>query len=190
MAEFDGVGGGGVRAEEEEEEIDIGEDNIIVASTNGDIARVQVLLDAGESVNYQDEHGFSPLHAAVSYGETEMIEFLLSRGADINLVDEDGDVPILASECASVFELLIRAGADPKAVNAQGEGILQKAFEDENEEFVKYLCEQGYAPPGFVFEMREAGDMEDIDEDEDEEEGEGEQGQKEQGQAAAAMDEA
>jgi hypothetical protein len=37
-------------------------DNIWIASSNGDIARVQQLLGQGTSVNGQDESGYSPMY--------------------------------------------------------------------------------------------------------------------------------
>lgn len=40
---------------------DEGPDNIWIASSNGDIARVQQLLDEGVDVNVQDDAGYSPM---------------------------------------------------------------------------------------------------------------------------------
>ena len=45
-------------AVDEEEE---GPDNIWIASSNGDISRVQLLLSEGISINGQDEAGYSPM---------------------------------------------------------------------------------------------------------------------------------
>ena len=44
-----------------DDEYDEGPDNIWIASSNGDIARVQQLLAEGVSVNGQDEAGYSPM---------------------------------------------------------------------------------------------------------------------------------
>ena len=40
---------------------DEGPDNIWIASSNGDLARVQQLLTEGISINGQDEAGYSPM---------------------------------------------------------------------------------------------------------------------------------
>jgi hypothetical protein len=49
-------------ATEEEGDEDQDPDNIWIASSNGDIARVQQLLGQGTSVNGQDESGYSPMY--------------------------------------------------------------------------------------------------------------------------------
>lgn len=43
------------------DDYDEGPDNIWIASSNGDIARVQQLLNDGISVNCQDDAGYSPM---------------------------------------------------------------------------------------------------------------------------------
>lgn len=104
-------------------------------------------------------------HAAASYGEMEVLEFLLSVGANVQLRDEDGDTPLLVSEKPEIFQRLIQAGADPLATNTNGQGILQKAVEDDNEELINFLRENGYiTDPNFKYtpgqsEMEEFLDM-------------------------------
>jgi CBS domain containing-hemolysin-like protein len=48
--------------EEGDEYIHEDPDNIWIASSNGDIARVQQLLGQGTSVNGQDVSGYSPMY--------------------------------------------------------------------------------------------------------------------------------
>ena len=43
------------------DDFDEGPDNIWIASSNGDITRVQQLLNDGISVNCQDDAGYSPM---------------------------------------------------------------------------------------------------------------------------------
>jgi hypothetical protein len=117
-------------------------ENIFIAASDGDLARVQQLIGEGTSVNAQDESGYSPLHAAASYGHTELIEFLLSAGATVDLEDADGDTPLLCAEEPEVFELLVRHGADRLKRNKQGEGIFEKLLDDENEVMMKYVIEK------------------------------------------------
>lgn len=146
-------------------------DNLWVACTNGDIGRLQELLSQSMTINQQDEYGFSPLHAAVSYSQVELLRYVLEQGGDVNIRDAEGDTPLLVCESPEVFEILVAAGADPNAVNSDGEGILQKVVEDENEEMVLYLVEKGFAPPGFKFEFKEQ-DFEEWNGEENEEENE------------------
>ena len=79
-------------------------ENIWVACTNGDEARLRQLLQEGFSVNAQDEFGYSPIHAAASYGQVDLLRVLLSLGADVNIRDNEGDTPLLVCETPEVFE--------------------------------------------------------------------------------------
>lgn len=157
-----------VQQEEDSEE----PENLWVACTNGDMARVRELLSQGFTVNQQDENGFSPMHAAASYGQVELLRELISLGGDVHLRDAEGDTPLLVCETPEVFEALLAAGADPAAVNTEGDGILQKVIEDDNEVMANYLAERGMAPQGFRFVSREAQE-EDMEEWNPEEAAEG-----------------
>jgi hypothetical protein len=91
-------------------------------------------------------------HAAASYGEMEVLEYLLSVGADVKLKDEDGDTPLLVCEEPAIFDRLVLAGADPKAINKQKQGILEKAVEDDNETLILHLQAKGYiTDPNFKY---------------------------------------
>lgn len=83
-------------------------------------------------------------HAAASYGHAEIIEFLVRHaGAIIDIRDEEGDTPLLFCEKPEIYELLVSLGADAGARNTEGQGIVEKAVEDENEELVEYLINKG-----------------------------------------------
>ena len=163
------------------------DENIWIASSDGDVARVQQLVGEGVSVNAQDEHGYSPLHAAVSYGHVELAELLISMGALVDIEDGDGDTPLLYCEEPEVFELLLKHGADQTKRNHEGEGIFEKVIEDENEEMMKYLIEKGMVEdPALLAKMLRSidvgtveGDEMETVEEEDEEQEEEEEGLKE-----------
>ena len=53
----------------------------------GDLESVESFLDAGASVNYQDELGRTALMHASFWGYLEVVRFLLDNGADVNLKD-------------------------------------------------------------------------------------------------------
>eukprot|EP01041_Mallomonas_annulata_P009579 gene9579-19905_t len=117
-----------------------GPENIWVASSDGDIKRVQELLVTGEAtVNQQDDNGYSPIHAAVSYGHIQLIQILLTAGANPNLRDLDGDTPLHVCELREVAELLIAHGADPLLLNSVNQSIYDVAVDEENEEMIDYL---------------------------------------------------
>ncbi len=50
-----------------------------------------LLTYLGINVNVQDEHGYAPLHAAVSWNNLEIVQFLLQSGANIHIKDVEGD---------------------------------------------------------------------------------------------------
>jgi ankyrin repeat protein len=144
-------------------------ENIWIASSDGDLQRVEQLIEEGVSVNAQDETGYSPMHAAVSYGHTQLIEYLLMKGANLHIRDEDGDTPILVVESPEVFELLVRHGSNPHDQNGRGETLLEKAVDDENELMIKYLVENGIVNSDraaqFLASIAEGDEGEDMSDD-------------------------
>jgi hypothetical protein len=115
-------------------------ENIWIAASDGDFARVKHFLAEGANVNAQDELGYSPIHAAVSYGHTEVIQYLLSVGANANLTDEDGDTPLHACEVPAVATILLDAGADLESKNKEGKTPIEVAHEEEREVMVSFFA--------------------------------------------------
>jgi uncharacterized protein len=143
-------------------------DNLWTACSNGDLNRVKHLLESGENkVDDQDEYGYSPMHAAVSYGHMDLLQYLVEVArANIRLRDMDGDEPIHVCEEPRIFEYLVEHGADPTAKNNDDEDIFHKSIEDENEEMVNYLISIGIGQasdrlPQFRFENDEGEGGED-----------------------------
>lgn len=106
---------------------------------NGFADIVEALLDAGADIEADEIncYGGKPLHWASEH-EPRTVEVLLRRGADVhsrNLRAESefyGMTPLIMNatqrnDCAEVTELLLRAGADPDAVDAQGKTALDHA---------------------------------------------------------------
>jgi cytohesin len=67
---------------------------IFVVVTNGDLAGVQALLDAGVDVNAKDENSWTPLHFAARHGHKEIVELLIAKGADVNAKDNGDNTPL------------------------------------------------------------------------------------------------
>ena len=75
---------------------------------------VQILLEAGATVNSQDEDGWSSLFLASRHSGEETVELLLEYGADINLETTSGETPLYAafqSTNTKTIELLFKRGA-------------------------------------------------------------------------------
>ena len=121
------------------------EDNIWIAASDGDLNRVKkYLINNNNNANDQDENGYSPLMAAVSYGHIELIDFLINQGASLELKDNDGDVALLYCENIEILKHLIIKGADISCINNAGESIIEKSIEEKNQPIIDYLLEKSF----------------------------------------------
>jgi ankyrin repeat protein len=138
-------------------------ENIWTAASDGDLERVQYLLEKEcVNVNAQDEHGYSPIHAAASHGQLGLLEFLLGKGASVTLRDEDGDTPLLVCDDSACFELLEKHGADVEAKNSDGKGVVDRAldfFEEDNEDMITLLKQRGLIPEDFERTVQEMAEQ-------------------------------
>ena len=63
-------------------------DNLIAAAKQGNLERVNAILEADNSfVNQKDESGATPLHYAALNGHRHIVRLLVQRGADVNSTD-------------------------------------------------------------------------------------------------------
>jgi ankyrin repeat protein len=56
------------------------------AASCGSKDTMQMLLEQGVSVNYQNETGVSAIHAATSNGQVLIMELLIEKGANVNII--------------------------------------------------------------------------------------------------------
>jgi ankyrin repeat protein len=118
---------------------------------NGFVEIVDLLLDAGAVIDADETncYGGKPLHWASEH-EPQTVEVLLRRGASVNSrnikTDSDfyGMTPLIMNatqkeDCAEVTELLLRAGADPGAVDSKGKAALDYAIERGNHRIERVL---------------------------------------------------
>ncbi|KZV62912.1 ankyrin [Peniophora sp. CONT] len=95
--------------------------NIWVAASDGDLARVQHLIEVeGMSPNVPDAYTYTPMHAAASYGHLEVLEYLVSHGGDVNVTDDDGDTPLYTVENVETATWLVQHGAVVERQNSEG----------------------------------------------------------------------
>jgi len=117
----------------------IGDSPLHWPAHNGYVEIVEALLDAGAAIDADEIncYGGKPLHWASEHAP-RTVELLLRRGADVNSrnlkTDSDfhGMTPLIMNatqkdDCAEVTELLLQAGADISAVDAQGKTALDHA---------------------------------------------------------------
>ena len=71
-----------------------GESLIHLATKNGQLYMVELLLKRGAEVNIQDESENTPLHYAAANGKKDLVKLLLEQGADVNKVNIKEQKPI------------------------------------------------------------------------------------------------
>lgn len=113
----------------------------------------------------------SPLTAAVSYSHAELTKWLLANGADPGLRDHDGDTPLHQCETEECGALLVAAGADPYAENAEGKSPFVVAAEEGRKEMSRWLASLYEAAGKPLPAVEEAEDDEDDEDDDDDEDG-------------------
>ncbi|CZR67446.1 uncharacterized protein PAC_17345 [Phialocephala subalpina] len=128
----------------------VGRTPLSVASENGNLSLVKLLLEAGANPASRDlRHGLSPLAWAASRGNEKVVEILLQAGVDT----DDHIAGSTALELAAargnrmVLELLLNAGANPNLTDrCHGWTPLHHAAGSGNEAVVSLLLAAGANP--------------------------------------------
>lgn len=126
----------------------LGED-LVTSATIGDLNNVQLLLNRGVDVNYQNvQHGYTALSRAVYNNKEEIVKLLLNQpGININTKDKYGS-SIISTVFANVrnlniIKLLLRAGIDVNSVDSRGDTILNNMVRSRNEDIIVSLVRHG-----------------------------------------------
>jgi uncharacterized protein len=95
---------------------------LFLACTNGDVAMVEALLDAGANAKSVKENGTTALMTAAAAGDAASVKVLLDRGADVKAKESaHGQTALMfaaALDRAAVVKLLLDRGAEANAASS------------------------------------------------------------------------
>ncbi|CDS43254.1 ankyrin repeat domain containing protein 50 [Echinococcus multilocularis] len=121
-----------------------------IASWQGNLTLVHLLLQVGTPVDVRDKENRTPLHSAAWQNHAKTCNALIELGADINAVCSQGAsaLCIAAQEGHSaVCEVLLQRGADALQVDAYGRTPYKVAMKAGHGEICALLERYGAVPP-------------------------------------------
>ena len=121
------------------------EDNeLLMASSEGNIDRVKELLEKGADVNAKDNNDSTALIKASESGHPEVVAMLLKNGADVNAKTTGRTTALIKAilyKHPEIVQMLLENGADVNAKTMYGSTMLSLASWDGNPKIVKLLKE-------------------------------------------------
>ncbi|TYJ15760.1 hypothetical protein E1A91_A10G205600v1 [Gossypium mustelinum] len=126
-----------------------GQTALHLACRRGSAELVEAILEYAEAnVDVLDKDGDPPLVFALAAGSPECVLALIRRGADVQSRLRDGFGPSVAHVCAyhgqpDCMRELLLAGADPNAVDDEGESVLHRAVAKKYTDCALVILEYG-----------------------------------------------
>ena len=121
---------------------------LMLASQNGNVDAMNVLLRAGADQTIKDAVGDTWIHYAIHGGcSKEVLQFIIDKGADVNATSEVSGTPLmLASHNGNVdaMNVLLRAGADRTIKDAVGDTWIHYAIRGGcSKEVLQFIIDKG-----------------------------------------------
>ena len=126
--------------------ITISADNLGVFASQGDLATVKLLVDAGVDVNAKNSRGGNALTDASWSGKQEVVSYLLDAKADLGAVAAGQLTPLSAAvsqKREATALMLLERGANPNTVDSAGSTPLIEASWQGSLPLVKALLAKG-----------------------------------------------
>ena len=119
--------------------------SFVKSAESGSIKLVEIYLAAGFDINAQDQHGTTPLYAAVASEDTEMVRFLISNGASTD--DPElffvGVYGAAFSDDTEIIDALASSGAPLNGVDEEtGFNVYELVCDMGNKNIATYLKEK------------------------------------------------
>lgn len=104
--------------------LETSEDELLGAALEGDLERVQQLLDSGSDPNVSDEEGWTALMWAAQNNDTAIAEALIEAGADLDIAEviyeETALTVALYNDSKETVALLLEQGANANLQDSNG----------------------------------------------------------------------
>ena len=120
--------------------------SLFLASHNGHVEIVKLLLEAGAKVNAKGKNDMTALYLASLNNQTEIVKLLLEAGAKVDAKDNYGDTALYIASLRNnteIVKLLLEAGAKVDTKDDFGITAMHAASRDGNAEIVKLLLDGG-----------------------------------------------
>jgi len=107
---------------------------------------VQTILSYRDnSINYQNEFGYTALYYAIESDNIHIIRLLIEKGADLNIVDKKGYTPLIYASCHfcnyEMTKLLIDNNANVNHIDNNDYSVLMKICQLNNtHKYVNTYC--------------------------------------------------
>jgi ankyrin repeat protein len=125
---------------------------LVAAAHQGDLQRLETLLESGVPIDSQDETGRTALHRAASANQVSVITFLLFLGANPNIQTNDGGSPLsiltgwLGFSYDQMRSMLVLAGGDLNLEMKDGFSPLSLGAREGNGETLRLAFWSGLDP--------------------------------------------
>ena len=116
------------------------------AAKDGDLERVEFLLDSGETPNAADKDGWTALMVAAQEGHPQIVKALIAAGASSNAAQKNGGTALImaaANNHPNIVQMLLAADANPDMADNGGWAALMLSAQEGHSEVVKALIAAG-----------------------------------------------